>query len=170
MDYQKAWLKLKESLEYNSKNGHNSMTSMSEGTWTEIISGNIVEQMNRLETEMMNEAGLDIEDDSNKVEKPVFLVKFNAPYGDTVAVMVTAKESLGSVGRAISRFLSVSYPHITNNIENFIRIGSELVEKGEKKVVALSGEQYDKMIESYIDLHIGIGIGSSKTTWKKVDL
>lgn len=68
MDYQKAWAKLKESLIHDSKNGHNSMTSMSEGTWTEVISGNIVKKMNRLEEEMLSDSGFIVTEDKELKE------------------------------------------------------------------------------------------------------
>lgn len=56
MDFESAWLNLKDKIEDMNRNAHNPMASMSEGMWTERVTLTILKEMDKFEREMLEEA------------------------------------------------------------------------------------------------------------------
>ena len=56
LDFETAWLSLKETIENMNRSAHNPMASMSEGMWTESVTLTILKEMDKLEREMLEEA------------------------------------------------------------------------------------------------------------------
>lgn len=60
VDYQKAWLELKATIETWNKTAHNPISSMTEGMWTEKVTKDTLKEMEALENKMMKDAGFKI--------------------------------------------------------------------------------------------------------------
>lgn len=159
MNYHQAWLELKSTIESMKSNSHNSMTSLTEGVWTESVTNDILKKMENIENGMLRQSGLErlvaIKEEGVKLStlkgkqepKKLFLVKFKRSpimQGHYGALVVT-NGNKRSLERTIARTINMLSTNVLSaNIESIQEIGNASDSK--RECIILTEQEYHRQL------------------------